>query len=81
MAAPMASGVAAMLLSYFPDLTAVELRDILRNSSRKFDGLDVQAPGGKGKSEFSDLSISGGLINAYEAVKMAQMMSTSKSEK
>jgi cell wall-associated protease len=81
MAAPMASGVAAMLLSYFPELTAVELRDILRNSSRKFDGLDVQAPGGKGKSEFSDLSISGGLINAYEAVKMAQTITASKSEK
>jgi subtilisin family serine protease len=81
MASPMAAGVAALLLSYFPDLTSVELRDIIRNSSRKFDGLDVQAPGGKGKTEFSDLSISGGLINAYEAVKMAQEMVTLKSEK
>jgi cell wall-associated protease len=81
MAAPMVAGVAALLLSYFPDLSAVEVRDILRNSSRKFDGLDVQKPGGGGKTDFSNLSISGGLINAFEAVKMAQMMMTLKSEK
>jgi cell wall-associated protease len=81
MAAPMVAGVAALLIAYFPDLSMVEVRDILRNSSRKFDGLKVQTPGGKGKENFSDLSISGGLINAYEAVKMAQMMMSLKSAK
>jgi subtilisin family serine protease len=80
MASPAAAGVAALLMSYFPELTAVQVRDILMKSTRKFDNLKVQKPGG-GKTEFSQLSASGGLINAYEAVKMAQSMNSMKIEK
>ncbi|MCU0369593.1 MAG: S8 family peptidase [Cyclobacteriaceae bacterium] len=80
MASPTAAGVAALLMSYFPELTAVQVRDILMKSTRKFDNLKVQKPGG-GKTEFSQLSASGGLINAYEAVKMAQSMNSMKIEK
>jgi subtilisin family serine protease len=78
MAAPAVAGVAALLLSYFPDLTAAEVKDILRKSTRQFDGLEVQKPGGKGKALFSDLSSTGGLVNAYEAVKMAQAYRSQK---
>jgi cell wall-associated protease len=67
---PSTVGVAALLMSYYPDLTAFEVKDILRNSTRKFDGLEVQKPGG-GKTQFGNLSSTGGLINAYEALKMA----------
>jgi cell wall-associated protease len=80
MASPTAAGVAALLMSYFPELTAVQVRDILMKSTRKFDNLKVQKPGG-GKTEFSQLSASGGLINAYEAVKMAQSINSMKIEK
>ncbi len=72
MAAPVAAGIAAVIMSYFPELTAVEVKDVLRQSVRQFDGLEVSQPGGKGKVAFSELSNSGGLINAYEAVKKAQ---------
>ncbi|HEX8060679.1 MAG TPA: S8 family peptidase [Cyclobacteriaceae bacterium] len=78
MAAPMVTGVAAMLKSYFPDLTAVEIKDIIRKSTRKFDGLEVIIPGSKKKAELSDLSNTGGLVNAYEAVKMAKELQNSK---
>ena len=78
MAAPAVAGVAALLMAYFPDLTAAEVKDILRKSTRKFDGLEVQKPGGKGKALFSDLSNSGGLVNAYEAVKLAQTYRSQK---
>lgn len=70
MASPTAAGVAALLWSYFPDLTVTQVIDILRQSTRKFDGLKVQKPGG-GTALFGDLSSAGGVINAYEAVKMA----------
>lgn len=70
-AAPATSGVAALLMSYFPDLTAVQVKDILLRSARKFDGLVVKKSDKTGVVPFSDLSKSGGLINAYEAVKMA----------
>jgi cell wall-associated protease len=80
MASPATAGVAALLMSYFPELTALQVKDILMRSTRKFDNLKVQKPGG-GKVEFSQLSASGGLVNAYEAVKMAQSMKSMKIEK
>jgi len=72
MASPATTGVAAMLMSYFPELTVTQVKDILMGSVRKFDPLKVKEPGGKREVEFSELSASGGLINAFEAVKMAQ---------
>jgi len=69
-----------LLMSYFPELTAVQVKEILMKSTRKFDNLKIQKPGG-GKVEFNQLSASGGLVNAYEAVKMAQSLKTMKLEK
>ena len=75
MASPVVAGVAAILMSYFPDLTAVQVREIISQSSRKFDGLEVVKPDTKEVIEFNKLTRSGGLINAYEAVKMAMTIS------
>ncbi|MBS1556138.1 MAG: S8 family peptidase [Bacteroidetes bacterium] len=72
MASPSAAGVAALLWSYFPDLTMPQVKDILLKSTRKFDNLKVQKPGSKDMVLFSDLSSTGGMVNAYEAVKMAR---------
>ena len=74
MASPCTTGVAALLMSYFPEFTAIQIKDILRKSTRKFDGLEVQRPGGKGNVKFDQLSNTGGLVNAYEAVKLAQSL-------
>lgn len=71
MASPVTAGVAAMIMSYFPQLTAVQVKDVLLQSTRKFDGLKVNKPGSKDQVEFSTLSSTGGLVNAYEAVKLA----------
>lgn len=71
MAAPHTAGVAVMLRSYFPKLTAVQVKNILMASSYK-PGVTVRKPGRTGQQvPFSSLSRSGGLLNAYEAVKMA----------
>lgn len=78
MAAPATSGLAALLLSYYPDLSASQVRDIIRKSSRKFDNLKVLRPGKEDLIEFSELSITGGIINAYEAVKMAESLKIEK---
>ncbi len=70
MAAPMTAGVAALLRSYFPKLTAVQVKDILMKSSYK-PGSQVRKPGRSNqKIGFNELSRSGGLLNAYEAVKL-----------
>lgn len=71
MASPVTAGVAAMIMSYFPHLTATQVKDVLLQSTRKFDALKVNKPGSKDQVEFNELSSSGGLINAYEAVRLA----------
>ncbi len=72
MAAPVVSGVAALIMSYFPSLTASEVRDILLQSVRHFPGQLVEKPGAQGeKIPFGDLSASGGVVDAYAAVKLA----------
>ncbi len=72
MASPSTTGVAALLWSYFPDLTMEQVKDILLKSTRKFDNLKVLKPGSKDVILFSELSSTGGVVNAFEAVKMAR---------
>jgi cell wall-associated protease len=74
MASPVTAGVAALIMSYFPHLTAAQVKDVLVQSTRKFDGLKVTKPGSKDQVEFAELSSSGGLINAYEAVRLAMTL-------
>ncbi|HMQ00142.1 MAG TPA: S8 family peptidase [Cyclobacteriaceae bacterium] len=80
MASPAAAGVAALIMSYFPDLSAAEVREILKESTRKFDGVKVFKPGTQDITELKQLSRTGGLINAYEAVKMAEERSKKRVE-
>lgn len=70
MAAPMVSGVAAILRSYFPDLSAEQVKSIIMSSSAKQD-LRVVKPGSEDKVPFSKLSISGGILDAFGAVNLA----------
>lgn len=71
MAAPAVTGVAALLMAYFPEFSAGEVRNILVESTRKFDGIVIQQPGSKNKVPFNELSKTGGIVNAYDAVKLA----------
>jgi len=72
MAAPVVSGVAALLRSYFPDLTAEQVKSILLQTARK-QKIEVIKPGTEEKVvPFTSLSVTGGVVNAYEAVKLAQ---------
>ncbi len=67
MAAPVVSGVAAVLKAYYPSLTAQQLKEIIMSSVRKYDGLMVKVKNKK-NTKFGELSKSGGvvdLMNAY----------------
>ena len=76
MACPVAAGVAAVLKSYYPELTAVQIKKILIKSSiKKYEDKKVIKPGTKDEMvNFDELSKTAGIINLYEAVKMAQGM-------
>ena len=73
MAAPMVSGVAALLMSYFPQLTAADVKRILIESAARYPDTMVARPGGKEGDmvRFGDLSATGGVVDAYAAVRAA----------
>ncbi|TAH01329.1 MAG: peptidase S8 [Sphingobacteriales bacterium] len=74
-ASPITAGVAALVLSYYPKLTAAQLKNVLLKSAVKADGLQVLKPGkAEEKVPFSGLSKTGGIVNAYEALKMASTL-------
>ncbi|MES2558800.1 MAG: S8 family peptidase [Bacteroidota bacterium] len=78
MAAPVTAGVAALLRSYYPTLTATQVKEILMQSAVKVKGK-VFLPGtAKRKVKMAELCQTGAIINAYEAVKMADKMVSSK---
>ncbi len=79
MASPVTAGVAAMIMSYYPKLTAVQVKDIIMQSTVKYKKLKVSKPGSKEeKIKFSALSKTGGVVNAYEAIKLAEKFSKGK---
>ncbi|WP_164891158.1 S8 family peptidase [Botryobacter ruber] len=76
-AGPVVSGVAALVWSHYPELTAVELKEILLHSCTTYPRLKVYYPNSedtksKKKTKFSNLSRTGGVVNAYEALKLAE---------
>ena len=71
-AAPVVTGVAALILSYYPEITAPVLREILIESAVQHRKLKVELPGSDKKTKFKKLSTSGAIVNAYEAVMMSE---------
>ena len=75
--APVVSGVAALLLSYYPELSAVEVKEIIQKSALVYPDVKVYKPRKglrliKWKTKFEKLSYTGGIVSAYEALKMAE---------
>jgi len=74
--APIVTGVAALVLSYYPNLTALQVKDIILKSALKYPETVVYKPGDYSKKRkkvsFGELSITGGIVSAYEALKMAK---------
>jgi cell wall-associated protease len=71
MAAPVVAGVAAVLRSYFPDLTAEQIKETLMGSVVKQD-IKVLKPGTEDEQvDFSTLCKSGGMVSLERAFEMA----------
>lgn len=70
MACPVVAGIAALILEYYPYLTAQQLKMIIEKSA-VVSTEKVKKPGTKDEVELSDLSRTGAFANAYEAIKMA----------
>ncbi len=70
MAAPAVAGVAAMIRSHYPTLTAVQVKEIIMKSATPIT-TKVIKPGTKDLVPFTDLCVSGGYIDAYKALELA----------
>jgi subtilisin family serine protease len=74
-AAPVVSGIAAMLMAYYPELTAADIRRIILESAVPLRDVMVVRPGEEDlQIRFGDLSVTGGIVNAYRAVQMAERL-------
>jgi subtilisin family serine protease len=75
MAAPVVSGLAALIMAYYPDLEAAEVKRIIVESATKRSEQMVLRPGAGGERvPFGSLSATGGIVNAYAALRMAAQM-------
>ncbi len=73
MACPVVAGIAALVLEYYPTLTAQQLKSIIEKSA-VVAKTDVSIPGTSDKISLAELSRTGAVANAYEAIKMAAAM-------
>ena len=72
MASPVTAGVAAFLLSYYPTLTAQQLKSVIETSAVA-PVAKVNTPRLNTSVSLADISKTGGIINAFEAAKKAAM--------
>ena len=76
-ASPMVAGVAALIKSVYPSLTAAQLKEIILKSAVKYPNLKVYLPSENEskkpkKVAFKNLSATGGVLNVYDALKLAE---------
>ncbi|MDP4292529.1 MAG: S8 family peptidase [Bacteroidota bacterium] len=77
MASPMVTGLAAMLRSYYPTLTAPQVKECILKSAKVYKHkvfLPEEGSSKRPKVRFDELSVSGGVANVYNAVKLAETM-------
>jgi subtilisin family serine protease len=74
---PIVAGIAALIMEYFPQLTAEQVKFAIEKSATPLTA-DVLKPGTNEKVKLADLCKTGAIVNAYEAIKLA---STLKAER
>lgn len=80
MACPMVSGVAAMLKSYFPEMTMKEISDVILSTATSYNGVQQIHPETKELADFAELSVVGGVVNVMNAVTKCLEIEKSKTK-
>jgi len=74
MASPVVAGLAALIRSYYPKLTAIQVKEIILKSVVKVNH-NIEIEGEEGSTPksvpFSDICNTGGIVSAYDALKLA----------
>jgi len=79
MASPVVAGVAALIMAYYPNLSASQVKEIILQSAVKYPDKQVILPNQQGSDEtlvdFGTLSVTGGLVNVEKALQEAKRVS------
>ena len=75
MATPVVAGIAAVLKTYFPQLTPAALKRLIVASATPVH-TQVLRPGTQKLVDFATLSRAGGVVNLYQAVRLASAEAT-----
>ena len=75
MAAPAVAGVAAMIRSYYPKLSAKQVKQILMDSGLAINTQVILGGETSNTDSFANISKSGKIVNMYNALIMADKMS------
>ena len=78
MAAPAVSGIAALILSYYPKLSASQVKQIIMDSGLSSKSSVVLGGDVEKARSFDQVSSSGKMANAYNALIMADNVSRGK---
>jgi subtilisin family serine protease len=70
MASPVVAGIATLIRSRYPDLSAKQVKEIIMKSTRKLPAKVTQ-PGTFDTVSSSELCVSGGMVDVVSAMKMA----------
>lgn len=73
MASPVVAGLAAFIMEYYPALSARQVKMVIEKSAKK-PGEKVNNPGTDTETDMQELSKTGGIINAYDAIKLASTL-------
>jgi subtilisin family serine protease len=78
MAAPAVAGVAALIRSYYPQLTAAQVKQIILQSGIA-PQVSVSLGGSEGEEKsMAEISKTGKIVNLYNAIILADKVSTGK---
>ncbi len=77
MACPVVSGIAALIMQHYPTLTPQQVKYAIEKSTVAPKDK-VKKPGTDDLVEMSEISKSGGIVNAYEALKLAGTLAQEK---
>lgn len=72
--APIVTGIAALILEYYPKLSAAQIKQAIMQSATPLTGFMVNKPGTHQKVDFTTLCKSGGIVNARKALEIASEM-------
>lgn len=75
MASPVVAGIAALILQYYPNLSAEQVKYCIEKSAvTPPASLKVIEPGSDKETTLKEISKTGGIVNAYEALKLASTL-------